>query len=164
MNSRFCETVVRSAPPPKRSAKSAAASSCSPVIRPRKYAGANIAKSGLPLGMNAGVIAEYVVGHVHGHAGQQLEIQPGLQFRQKTLGCPTLFHKEILHARAIATLAQALLIAKDFCYLANHAKGLIGKDEGVEADSQVRFVGEPAAHVDRIANLAVCLRRRGRCR
>jgi hypothetical protein len=35
MKSRFCETVARSEPLPKRSARSAAASSCSPVRRPR---------------------------------------------------------------------------------------------------------------------------------
>ena len=36
MKMRFCETVARSSPLPKRSASSAAASSCSPVRRPRR--------------------------------------------------------------------------------------------------------------------------------
>ena len=64
MKSRFCETVAR-----KRTAAEALGQfgSCFKLLAGEasaQHGGSNIAKAGLALRMNAGVIAENIVGHL----------------------------------------------------------------------------------------------------
>jgi hypothetical protein len=94
-----------------------------------------------------------VVGHLLGHAGEQLKSSAGLEFGEEALGGPAFFHEEVLEAGAIAAFAQALLVAEDFSNAARHTDGLIGKNEGVEAHGEMRLVRQAAAHAQRVADL-----------
>jgi hypothetical protein len=96
-------------------------------------------------------------GHLLGHAGQQLEVEPRLEFGEEALGGPAFFQEEVLDAGAVAAFAQALLVAEDFGDGANDADGLIGQDEGVEANGEMGLVGEAAADAQRVADFAVVL-------
>ena len=110
--------------------------------------------------MNAGVVAEDVVGNLLGRGGQQREVEPRLQLGEKTIGGPAFFQEEVLHAGLVAVFAQALLLAEDFGDGARHADRLIGKNEGIEANGEMRLLGEAAADAQRVADLAVVLRSR----
>ena len=50
-----------------------------------------------------------------------------------------------------------LLVAKNFCYNTRHADSLIGKNKSIEANGQVRFLGESSADAQRVANLVIVL-------
>ena len=66
--------------------------------------------------MNAGVIAQNLVGHLLGHSGQQRKVEPRLEFSQKALGRPALLEEEVFQTGALAVFAQALLVAKNLRY------------------------------------------------
>ena len=68
--------------------------------------------------MNADVVAEDVVGHLLRHAGIELEAEPRLQLGEEALRRPALAHEEILQPRAVAALAQPLLVAEDLRHAA----------------------------------------------
>ena len=70
------------------------------------------------------------------------------------------FRKRYFMRACAAVFAQALLIAKDLSYGARHANRLIGKNEGIEANGKMRFLGEASADAQRVADLAVVFGRR----
>ena len=70
MKSRFCAMVVRSRRRQSARPSSAAASSCSPLSRPRSTEAPTELKPGLMLRMHAGVVAQNVVGNLSGAPGR----------------------------------------------------------------------------------------------
>ena len=102
--------------------------------------------------MNAHVVAENVVGDDFLDAGIQFVTDTVLNFVEEPFRGPAFLHEEVLEAGAVAAFAQALLIAEDFRDGAHHRRGLIGQHKSIEANAQVRFVGEPAADADRVPN------------
>ncbi len=104
-----------------------------------------VAEAWLPLTVNANVIAEGFVGHYLVGSRQERETQTRLQFGQKPFRSPSLFHEEILQAGAIAAFAQHLLIAEDLSNGFDHGHSLLGKNERIETNREMRFVGEASA-------------------
>ena len=118
---------------------------------------ANITQSRLALRMNAGVVAEDIVGDLLGRSGKQFEVKARVKLSKETFGGPAFLEEEILHAGFVAVFAQMLLVAKDLCCSARHADSLIGKNKCIEANGQMRFLGESSADTQRVANLAIVL-------
>jgi hypothetical protein len=86
------------------------------------------------------MVAEDIVGHLLGRAGQQLEFEPRLKLGEKAVSGPAFLQEEVLEAGFVAVFAQALLLAEDLRHGAHHGQHLIGKDEGIEANGKVRFL------------------------
>ena len=110
--------------------------------------------------MNAGMIAKDIAGDVFFACREQREIDARLQLVLEALGVQPSFMKRYFSARAIAALAQPLLLAEDFGHGANNANSLIGPHEDVEPNREMRLVRQAAADAQRIAQLAVALCRR----
>src|SRR5450631_1818273 len=85
----------------------------------------------------------------------ELVAKPPVEVGKKSLGGPSFAKKEMLHARAVAALAQSLLIAKELGDLAHYGGYLVLLHEGVQAHSQVRIGGEATAYTQRESRLAV---------
>ena len=111
-------------------------------------AGADGVEVGLALGADAGVVAEDVVGDFVGDAGGEFVAEDGFDFGEEGLGGPSLGHKEVFEAGAVAGLAEALLAAEELGDGADGGDDFRFAEEGVELDGEVGFFGEAAADAD----------------
>jgi len=63
--------------------------------------------------MRCGVVAQYVIWDVLGDAGERVKSRRDWSRRGK-IRQSSFLHEEVLEAGAVATFAQALLVAEDF--------------------------------------------------
>ena len=122
-----------------------------------QYRCAYIAQFRLVLRMNAHVVAKDVVRNLFRNTGQQLEVEPRLKLGKKAVRGPSLLEKKMFEPCAVTAIAQSLLLAKYLGNGSHRAHGLIGKDEGVKTDGQVRIGGEAATYAQRVTHFAVVL-------
>src|ERR1700693_1143622 len=109
--------------------------------------------------MDADMIAVNIVGHRLLYRRIELVAKPAVQVSQKGLGRPSFAEKQMLHPRAVAALAQSLLIAKELGDLAHYGGYLVLLHEAIQAHTQMWIGGEPTAHAhreSRFAIVAVC--------
>src|SRR5579864_1351299 len=81
--------------------------------------------------------------------------EPAIQFLEEAIGRPAELGEEVLHARALAVIAEHVLVAKDFRDGADDRQDLIRLHERVEADGEMGIGGESAAHTQREADFAL---------
>src|ERR1700677_690415 len=110
--------------------------------------------------MNADVIPKDIVRYLFRNAGLDLKVEPRLKLFEERLSRPSLAQEQVLHARAIAAFAQALLIAKDLGDAARSPNRLVREKKRVESHGKMRIGGEPAAHAQRIPQLVLPPHRR----
>ena len=101
------------------------------------------------------MVAVYVVGNLLERSGKQREVKPRLQLSEKTLRGPAFFQEQVFHARLCPVFAQSLLLAEDLGHGARYANRLLGKNEGIKANGEMRLPGEPSPDAQRVANLVV---------
>jgi hypothetical protein len=75
-----------------------------------------------------------------------------LQDFEEALRRPALAQEEVLHAGAVAALAQPLLLAEDLDNAAHHGTAWSSLNKCVEFDRQMRVGGKAAAHAHGIAD------------
>src|ERR1700678_4240787 len=106
-------------------------------------------QTGLALWLDSGMIAINVGGLGFSRGGFELEPESGIQLGEKRIGGPTVLGEEMLQAGALAALAQAILITKNFSDGLDGAHHLFGPNEGVETNGEMRISGKTAADAQR---------------
>ena len=93
---------------------------------------AHVVEARLLLGMDADVVAVGIRRRVFRNAWVEIEAEAGVEFAEETLGGPTVLGEEMLQARAIAILAEAILVAKNFCDGSDDRDHLIVMNKSIE--------------------------------
>src|ERR1700675_727621 len=101
--------------------------------------------------MHADVVAMDVGWDVFSFAGIERKADALLQFRQESVGGPSVFEEEKFEAGLFPALTQNFAGAEDFGHTANDRDDLFGLNESVEGDGQVRIGGQTAADAQREA-------------
>ncbi len=119
------------------------------------HACANGGEAGLKLRGDADVVAIDVVGDDVLLDRRRVEFgsELGLDGLKHGLGGPAVAHEEILDARAGAVLAQLGLLLEDAQDGFDDGVGLVLRDEGGDAHTDVRLGGEAAANAKGVADL-----------
>ena len=98
--------------------------------------------------MDADVVAQNVVRQIFRRGCFKLVAQASFHLCEEALCCPAFLEKEVLHAGAVAALAQPPLVAEKLGDDADDPQGLRLWDPGVELDGKVRVCGKPTADAD----------------
>src|ERR1700693_2760969 len=101
--------------------------------------------------MHADVVAMNVGGDVFPFAGIERKADALLQFREESVGGPAMFEEEKFEAGFFPALPQNFAGAEYFGDAANDWDNLVGLDESIERDGQVRIGGKTAADAQREA-------------
>ncbi len=91
-----------------------------------------------------------------GLGGIEREAETSVDGGEESFGRPAMFEKEEFHAGTFAALAEDIAFAEDFGDGADDRDDLMRKDEGVEADGEMRLRGEAAGNAEGKAEFVIC--------
>jgi hypothetical protein len=104
--------------------------------------------------MDADVIAIHVDGCGLFDRRIELVAETPIQFVEETVGRPAELREQVLQARALAIIAEHVLVAKHFGDDAHDRKRLFPAHECVEAQREMWIGGECTSHAKGKANVA----------